>query len=348
MWRRRGAEAAGLGRGLGGVPPLPQRLPAAGRQARRHAAAVGELPGLRHRVRHRRARARGREGRLPGDLQLVGLRPGPVRLVVQHRELRLGPRRCVRIALERQLGRRWRRRLVRRRRRRRLVAAPMAEEEHRALQAAAVAGRRRRAAPPAGGRRGGRRAVPARSPSSATASRGRPRRPAATAGSSACSRRPSCAAMRSRRGRLRARGARRSGPSRRRPPMRWRSPASPPATTRPGRPRPSRWPPAARPSSGRPRRWRALARRDEPAYAAALRAVIADFEARDLHLTGVAIADTALVLERLAEPRGLAQRPVLAAPADATSRSRAASWPRCAAAPSSPRRSSRASTSCAR
>jgi hypothetical protein len=53
----------------------------------------------------------------------------------------------------------------------------------------------------------------------------------------------------------------------------------------------------------------ALARRDEDAYADALRAVIADFETRDLHLTGVPIADTALVLERLAEPRGLAQRP---------------------------------------
>jgi hypothetical protein len=51
----------------------------------------------------------------------------------------------------------------------------------------------------------------------------------------------------------------------------------------------------------------ALARRDEPAYALALRAVVADFEARDLHLTGVPIADTALVLEQLAEPRGLAQ-----------------------------------------
>jgi hypothetical protein len=53
----------------------------------------------------------------------------------------------------------------------------------------------------------------------------------------------------------------------------------------------------------------ALAHADAPAYATALRAVIADFEGRDLHLTGVAIADTALVLERLAEPRGLAQRP---------------------------------------
>jgi hypothetical protein len=54
----------------------------------------------------------------------------------------------------------------------------------------------------------------------------------------------------------------------------------------------------------------ALARRDEAAYASALRAVLADFEARDLHLTGVPIADTALVLERLAERRGLQQRPV--------------------------------------
>ncbi|MDX6628451.1 MAG: hypothetical protein QOH00_697, partial [Gaiellales bacterium] len=53
----------------------------------------------------------------------------------------------------------------------------------------------------------------------------------------------------------------------------------------------------------------ALARRDERAYAKALHAVIADFEARDLHLTGVPIADTALVLERLAELRGLAQHP---------------------------------------
>ena len=54
----------------------------------------------------------------------------------------------------------------------------------------------------------------------------------------------------------------------------------------------------------------ALARRDEAAYADALRAVIADFESRDLHLTGVPIADTAVVLERLAEARGLAQRPL--------------------------------------
>ena len=53
----------------------------------------------------------------------------------------------------------------------------------------------------------------------------------------------------------------------------------------------------------------ALARRDGGAYAAALRSVLDDFEARDEYLTGASIADTALVLERLAEPRGLAQHP---------------------------------------
>jgi hypothetical protein len=54
----------------------------------------------------------------------------------------------------------------------------------------------------------------------------------------------------------------------------------------------------------------ALAGRDQPAYAVALAAIIADFEARESHLTGVAIADTALALERLAAARGMAQRPV--------------------------------------
>lgn len=49
----------------------------------------------------------------------------------------------------------------------------------------------------------------------------------------------------------------------------------------------------------------ALAAGDEAAYAAALQAIVDDFAARDEHLTGVAIADTALMLERLAEPRGL-------------------------------------------
>lgn len=53
----------------------------------------------------------------------------------------------------------------------------------------------------------------------------------------------------------------------------------------------------------------ALAWRDADAYAAALAAIVADFEGRDEHLTGVAFADTALMLERLAERRGMAVRP---------------------------------------
>ena len=53
----------------------------------------------------------------------------------------------------------------------------------------------------------------------------------------------------------------------------------------------------------------ALAESDSPAYTAALAAIVADFEARDRHLSGVAVADTALVLERLAESRGMAVRP---------------------------------------
>jgi hypothetical protein len=53
----------------------------------------------------------------------------------------------------------------------------------------------------------------------------------------------------------------------------------------------------------------ALARGDADAYAAAEAAIVADFEARSEHLTGVPIADTALMLERFAERRGLAARP---------------------------------------
>jgi hypothetical protein len=53
-----------------------------------------------------------------------------------------------------------------------------------------------------------------------------------------------------------------------------------------------------------------LARRDQTAYGQALAAIVADFEERDAHLTGVAIADTAVMLERLAVPRGLQVRPV--------------------------------------
>jgi hypothetical protein len=50
----------------------------------------------------------------------------------------------------------------------------------------------------------------------------------------------------------------------------------------------------------------ALSARDADAYRDAIAAIVADFEARPAHLTGVAIADTALMLERLAEPRGMA------------------------------------------
>ena len=53
----------------------------------------------------------------------------------------------------------------------------------------------------------------------------------------------------------------------------------------------------------------ALATRDAARYETAVRAIVADFEQRTDHLTGVAFADTALMLERLAEPRGLAARP---------------------------------------
>lgn len=53
----------------------------------------------------------------------------------------------------------------------------------------------------------------------------------------------------------------------------------------------------------------ALAAGDREGYAAALRAIVADFAARDEHLSGVPIADTALVLERLAAARGMAVGP---------------------------------------
>lgn len=50
----------------------------------------------------------------------------------------------------------------------------------------------------------------------------------------------------------------------------------------------------------------ALAARDGEGYAAAVQEIVRDFEQRAAHLTGVPIADTALVLERLAALRGLA------------------------------------------
>lgn len=53
----------------------------------------------------------------------------------------------------------------------------------------------------------------------------------------------------------------------------------------------------------------ALAAHDGAAYAAALAAIEADFAAREDHLTGVPIADTAVMLELLAGERGMAARP---------------------------------------
>ena len=53
----------------------------------------------------------------------------------------------------------------------------------------------------------------------------------------------------------------------------------------------------------------ALAGRDGAAYARAAAAIVADFEGRAEHLTGVPIADTALMLERLADARGIAAHP---------------------------------------
>jgi hypothetical protein len=52
-----------------------------------------------------------------------------------------------------------------------------------------------------------------------------------------------------------------------------------------------------------------LAAHEAQAYAAAVEAIVEDFEARDEYLTGVAIVDTALMLDRLAERRGMAVRP---------------------------------------
>jgi hypothetical protein len=62
----------------------------------------------------------------------------------------------------------------------------------------------------------------------------------------------------------------------------------------------------------------ALAGGDAAAYREAVTAIVRDFESRDEHLTGVAYADTAAMLETLAAPRGIAAHPhsgVLPSPA---------------------------------
>jgi hypothetical protein len=56
----------------------------------------------------------------------------------------------------------------------------------------------------------------------------------------------------------------------------------------------------------------ALAVGDTATYRGAIAEIVADFEGRDQHLSGVAVADTVLVLERLAEPRHMAARPATA------------------------------------
>jgi hypothetical protein len=59
-----------------------------------------------------------------------------------------------------------------------------------------------------------------------------------------------------------------------------------------------------------------IAAHDESSYAVALAAIVRDFEQRTEHLTGVAIADTALMLTALAARRGMAvaiESPVLPA-----------------------------------
>lgn len=53
----------------------------------------------------------------------------------------------------------------------------------------------------------------------------------------------------------------------------------------------------------------ALARRDPGPYGDALERILASFEQREAYLEDIPVADTVLVLEALAEPRGLAVRP---------------------------------------
>ena len=53
----------------------------------------------------------------------------------------------------------------------------------------------------------------------------------------------------------------------------------------------------------------AVATRDRPLYEDALQRVLESFETRDAYLEDVPVADTVIVLEKLAAPRGLAIRP---------------------------------------
>jgi hypothetical protein len=53
----------------------------------------------------------------------------------------------------------------------------------------------------------------------------------------------------------------------------------------------------------------ALAAGDGERYGRAVTAIVRDFEGRDAHLTGVPVADTAMLMEALARPRGIAGDP---------------------------------------
>ena len=63
----------------------------------------------------------------------------------------------------------------------------------------------------------------------------------------------------------------------------------------------------------------ALAASDATAYESAIRALLADFEAREEFLEDIAVADTVLALQALAGERRLSVRSRLAAPARAMS-----------------------------
>ena len=52
----------------------------------------------------------------------------------------------------------------------------------------------------------------------------------------------------------------------------------------------------------------ALAASDSPGYESAIRALVADFEARGEFLENISVADTVLALQALAEERGLSAR----------------------------------------
>ena len=121
--RRRGQDG---GRALGGVPPLPHRLPAPAGSAARDARALGALPRLRHRVRDRRARAAGRApahagGAARGELDLLDLSPTATsaRARRPRRSATSRPASAPRSRRRLGLAAAWRRLLGRRRRRRR-------------------------------------------------------------------------------------------------------------------------------------------------------------------------------------------------------------------------------------